>query len=230
MVMGTVFIIRPDLENGIISGKYLWFYISMGVMAIISVFKVFKMRKASFQPSIADYMILLFGIITLSVSYFIHSSEATTKHILLILIILLYFYFKTAFIKHKSSRYLLSLFFLLTGLIEAYWGFRQLHGYSFSYNNRFGLTGSFFNPGPYACYLSVILSCALYYLLRDWNCTSVKFKLRYRLIYLRFGISSLAFAGIASILPSTMSRASWLAGLGGCGYVFIIIHDRKQKI
>ncbi|MDR0538443.1 MAG: hypothetical protein LBH04_10470, partial [Tannerellaceae bacterium] len=110
--MGTVFIVHSDLPYGFISGKYFCFYLSIGIVAITT---VLSMKNARANINIADCLILLFGITTLTVSYFIHSSEATTKHILLSLILLLYFYFKTVFIQHKSARYWLNLFFLLTG-------------------------------------------------------------------------------------------------------------------
>jgi tetratricopeptide (TPR) repeat protein len=227
MALATVFIVRPELGNGIVSGKYFWFYLSMGIIAIVSPVAGLVRRQAMRIRRI-DALILLYGACTLSVSYFLHSSEAITKHVLLILIILLYFYFRMFLSASKSNGYRLMLFFLATGLVEALWGLRQLYGLEHSQHALFRLTGSFFNPGPYACYLAVVLPAAFGYLLRDWNCTQVRFKLRYRSLYLRWGIALLTCAGILSVLPAAMSRSSWLAAIGGCG--FVAFFHWKQKI
>jgi tetratricopeptide (TPR) repeat protein len=236
MVLSTVFVVRPELGNGVVSGKYFWFYLSMGVMAGVTIIQKFKdSRIQKFEDSMiqrfgdsgfknvrtgwGDGLILLYGASTLLVGYFVHSSEATTKQILLLLVILLYFYFKALLRSSKPALYRLVLFFLVTGLVESYWGLRQLYGFDYSQHNRFKLTGSFFNPGPYACYIAVVLPCAFYYLLRHWDCTKVKFRMRYRPVYLRWGIALLTCVGALLVLPASMSRASWLAGLGGCGLV-----------
>ena len=42
------------------------------------------------------------------------------------------------------------------GAVEAVWGLCQLYGFSVSGHSRYALTGSFFNPGPYAGYLAKI--------------------------------------------------------------------------
>jgi tetratricopeptide (TPR) repeat protein len=224
MILGTVFVVRPELGNGVVSGKYFWFYLSMGFVAIIGLFHSSRLQKFKKQGSERldlgiDGMVALFGIMSLSVSYFLHSSEASTKHALLLLVILLYFYFKWFLNTAASHRYWLLLFFLATGLVEALWGLRQLYGFESSQHARFKLTGSFFNPGPYACYIATILPAALWYLLRDWSCTKVRFKIRYLALYLRWGTALLTCTGIALALPAAMSRTSWLAAAGGCGMV-----------
>jgi hypothetical protein len=122
-VLATVFVVRPELGNGVVSGKYFWFYLSTGMIAVLSV--VYGLVcKPAVRFRRMDGLILLYGAGTLSVSYSLHSSEAVTKHILLILIILLYFYFRMFLSASKSNRYLLMLFFLATGLAEALWGLR----------------------------------------------------------------------------------------------------------
>ena len=45
---------------------------------------------------------------------------------------------------------------ILLGGIEAVWGLCQLYGFSASGHFRYALTGSFFNPGPYAGYLAAV--------------------------------------------------------------------------
>ena len=226
LALAAVFVIRPELGNGVVSGKYFWFYLSMGVIAVISVVDGLARRQAIPIKRI-DILILLYGACTLSASYFLHSSEAVTKHILLALIILLYFYFRMFLSAPKSRVYWLILFFLATGLAEAVWGLRQLYGLEHSQHALFRLTGSFFNPGPYACYLAVVMPAAFNYLLRDWGSTQVRFRLRYWRLYLRWTTALLTCVGIVLALPAAMSRSSWLAAIGGCGFVAFFHWKRK---
>lgn len=51
--------------------------------------------------------------------------------------------------------------FITGGIIQAVYGNLQLWGYYPSHHNLFKLTGSFFNPGPYAGFLSVVFPVAL---------------------------------------------------------------------
>lgn len=228
-VLSTTFIVNYNLGNGIVSGKYFWFYLSIGVCAAISTMLIIKnCRIIYFSP--ADYLILLFGMLTLSVSFWMNNSEETTKHTLLVLVLIFYFYSKVTFCLQKSSSYWMVLGLLFAGLIESIWGLRQLYGFDYSQHAQFKLTGSFFNPGPYACYLAVILPVAFYYILRNLACYQIIFKLRYWQVYLRWGISILTFAGSILVLPAAMSRASWLAGIGGCGVVLIFYILQSQKL
>lgn len=52
---------------------------------------------------------------------------------------------------------------ILLGGIEAVWGLCQLYGFSASGHFRYALTGSFFNPGPYAGYLAMVLPICLHH-------------------------------------------------------------------
>ena len=96
ILLSTVFVVNRDLVYGMISGKYFWFYLSMGVLAVWSILAVAKHTK-EIRFNWNDGLIMLFGLIVLPVSYWGNCSDATTRHILLILIIILYFYFKIVF-------------------------------------------------------------------------------------------------------------------------------------
>ncbi|MDR1646093.1 MAG: O-antigen ligase family protein [Tannerellaceae bacterium] len=76
----------------------------------------------------------------------------------------------------------------------------------------------------------MVLPCAFYYILRHLSCISVRFRLRYGLLYVRWGIALLTFTGALLVLPAAMSRASWLAGLGGCGWVGVHYLFRNGKV
>lgn len=228
-ILGTVFIVNSRWGNGMVPEQYFWFYLSMGIYAITSSLTMAK-QAPSVRFSINDGLILLFGILTVFISYRVNYSEVITKHILFVLILFFYFYSKLSLRIHPFIRYGMVLCLLLTGLIESYLGLRQLYGLDDSLHTRFTLTGSFFNPGPYACYLSVILPVAFYYLLRNWNCSQLRFRIRYMSIYVRWGVSALTCIGTILVLPATMSRASWLAGLGGCGMILFFYFLKNKKM
>jgi hypothetical protein len=137
-------------------------------------------------------------------------------------------------------------FIIITGLIEAFWGLRQLYGFTYSQHSLFKLTGSFFNPGPYAGYLAVIFPLALYHAVNnfDLKVNSQEFRIksfRYLSSFLTLGsfiLAALTIISILLVLPAAMSRASWLAVvagslivLAGCYYKHIkdyfTIHKRK---
>ncbi|MDR1408134.1 MAG: O-antigen ligase family protein [Tannerella sp.] len=232
MILGTVFVVRPELGDGIVSGKYFHFYLSMGLVASTCLVCSLTMRKsaglrAAMPCRGTDRMIALFAVSTLSASCLLHSSGAATKHVLLLLVVLLYFYFKWILNVAKPNGSRLLLFFLATGLVESLWGLRQLYGFEYSQHAHFRLTGSFFNPGPYACYLATVMPAALWYLLRGRRCTAVRFRRRYLPLYVRGAMALLTCVGIALVLPATMSRTSWLAAAGGCGMVFCAVFGRQ---
>jgi hypothetical protein len=131
-------------------------------------------------------------------------------------------------VQYNRNIFILILFFISTGLIEAIWGLKQLYGFSPSQHSLFKTTGSFFNPGPYAGYLAMIIPLSFYYLLSDYRIFKSKFQPACIPFYLRWSLSLLSFLGIMSVLPATMSRASWMAGITGC-FVGGLLYFSKTK-
>ena len=117
-VLSTAFVINRGLTNGVVTGKYFWFYLSMGVLAVSSIIAVARNSKV-IRFNGFDGLILVFGLITLAVSYWINGSEAVTAHVLLTLLIVLYFYFRITFQTNQSARFWLPVFLMITGLVEA---------------------------------------------------------------------------------------------------------------
>lgn len=115
---------------------------------------------------------------------------------------------------------------ILFGGVEAIWGLRQLYGFSASDHFRYALTGSFFNPGPYAGYLAMVLPLCLHHFVRfrdwKWLITSLK---------IERAAAGVVGVLILCVLPATMSRSAWVAALIGCGWVMYMHRDsRKWKL
>ena len=110
------------------------------------------------------------------------------------------------------------------GMVETVWGMRQLYGFTASGHSHYALTGSFFNPGPYAGYLAMILPICLYHYLR------VPEKWRYLCKSLKIEKITAAVAGmlILCVLPSTMSRSAWIAAAISCIWVAYMHRDKRK--
>lgn len=110
---------------------------------------------------------------------------------------------------------------LFGGLVEAVWGLRQLYGFSVSGHSRYALTGSFFNPGPYAGYLAMVLPICLhlYWHVRDG-----------KTIFRKMEYAVVVVAGflILCVLPATMSRSAWMAAAISCAWVAYMHRDKEK--
>ncbi len=212
-----------------VSAKYFWFYISIGLATIaITVFSCFFSEfRIRFQFS--DLLPFLFVLVRL-LPFLTVSEAVNTKIILLVLLFVLYIYFRLVLSVVKVSEYVFSLFLILTALVESIWGLRQLYGFIPSQHSFFLLTGSFFNPGPFSGYLAMVTPMAFYYLLSDYKVWNRKFNLQYGLFYLRWLVSAATLIVVLLVLPAAMSRAAWLAALGGCGVVLFLKIKHKLRI
>ena len=224
-IITTTLITSKDLANGNVSGKYFWFYLSIGLVSA-SYLIISFIKKDRIRFGIVDVIILML----LPILLFANLNTNATRLILLILIILLIFYFRVFFYKNKKIVYWLSICYILTGLIECIWGLRQLYGFEQSQHILFLITGSFSNPGPYACYIAVIFPMAFYYALKYHICYKVKFHFRNISIYLLWGMSVLTVVSSILILPAAMSRTAWLAGIGGCGLILFYFFAKSKKV
>ena len=242
LVFFTVFIVNRDLVNGVITGKYFWFYTSIGVLCVVTLLRVNNEELRIKRFSVLDFFVLLFAGSVLFTSLVIHdASQNTTKLTLFALLAVLYFNFRLFFNKgNTKAERSICFFIIIIGLIEAVWGLRQLYGFTPSQHSLYKITGSFFNPGPYAGYLAVVFPLALQYFLEfrirneelgiisddDSEHVGIKrFYKRYS-FFLRTtarwavarvvpSIACVTCIFILLILPASMSRASWLAAAAG---------------
>jgi tetratricopeptide (TPR) repeat protein len=237
LVLYTVFLINHDLGNGIVSGKYFWFYASMALLTFFTIPITIVKRKERFDFVLPDLLLLLFCCAAVGIT-FCQTGRFTTKCLLLVFLLFFYFYLRIFFsYKSKRIRYLLVMFFIFTGLLETIWGLRQLYGFIGSQHTLFKITGSFFNPGPYSGWLAMVFPMALWYAIIGFIKKTPTEKLNFRKInirhifvfikvilptWIKVMISFITALCILSVLPAAMSRASWLAALGGSAFIGII--------
>jgi hypothetical protein len=229
------------LANGVISGKYFWFYVSMTILSVIAIPAVMIKRRERLSFKLPDLFILLFCFAAILITVN-HTGRLTNKCMLLIFVMVFYFYLRM-FLTGKSKLIysLCGLAFVVTGLVEVVWGLMQLYGFTSSQHNLFRTTGSFFNPGPYSGWLAMIFPMALGYVVvtyfnhkRREVTQSSSFITRIS-SFITFNssllvLNSITVLCIILILPAAMSRASWLATLGGCIFIGIIYGLQTGKI
>lgn len=116
------------------------------------------------------------------------------------------------------------------GGYEAILGLMQLWGFTSSRHTLFAVTGTFFNPGPYAGYVVVALSILTAYIYRrhEWYTLSTLKQCRsLRRTYpaCLYILCAVGFYLTIVILPATWSRAAFVA----YGVVLLILFYKRHK-
>ena len=217
-VLLTVFTIDRDLRNGIVMGKYFWFYGSMFFTAIITPV-IYLLNRNRIQITVIDYLVAMLTVSTLLSSILINGNLHTTKIVTFTLLAALYFFFRVLFSQNINSTQIILFALIITALFEAVLGLMQLHGFAYSNHGLFKTTGTFSNPGLYAGYLAIIFPLAVHELIvKNYELRTMSVKSFLRLTFSSQLLTLLVFGSVIAIilvLPATMSRASWLAMAAG---------------
>ncbi len=136
-----------------------------------------------------------------------YRGSANMQFELFLFLCLLYLLFRSAPDKHRWRQWIQKAWVVLAGL-EALYGLMQILGYAQSHHAMFPVTGDFFNPGPYGGYLAIGFPI----LLKQWLDTGFSGSKARK--YWN-GIVYLCGMLIILVLPSTLSRASWIALIAG---------------
>jgi hypothetical protein len=234
-VLCTVFVIDRDYVYSMIAGKYFWFYGSVVLLGVIAI-PVFVIKcRERLRCDISDLLILLFCGATAVITVTNNTGRLTNKCMLLIFLLLLYFYLRIFLSdKNKLIYSLCGVFFVITGLVEAVWGLMQLYGFTASQHNLFKTTGSFFNPGPYSGWLAMVFPMALGYVIFNRKVINHKGREVTQSLFERISKTSVKILGLPTVLctllvlPAALSRASWLAALGGSAFI-VIMYGLQNK-
>ena len=162
LLLVLIILIIPQLDNLELmnhtqSSKAFGFIGATLVYMMIGLFiAVLKQRILSIGITIVDLLLGLYSLMVL-VSYWLHPIDYLQ---MLTFVALILFYLSIRFLDHQF--YILLLFsVVILGLIQAIYGNMQLYGFSPSNHGIFKMTGSFFNPGPYAGFLAAIFAVSL---------------------------------------------------------------------
>jgi O-antigen polymerase len=246
LILLTPFIYSNELYNGVISAKQFWFYGAMALLMLITAIDMlFDRYPLTLQFSNIDLALLVFF------AYYTIRA-ATTPYMPVLhnqrwinwtLCIILYFIIKRVIFIEKIKElkegnqntpffhsFIIN-FLILTGFVQALWGLLQLYGFLPSFNSNFKVTGTFFNPAPYAMLLAVIFPIAVGQIIKNKKLriknipktngsifSYAEYPIQFLIVNTSFFIYYLSFATVITILlvlPATMIRAAWLTAFVG---------------
>ncbi len=163
LVIVIVYLIVPSitvesLMNGTQSGKTFIFLYLMMILGAFILLQVFIFNKTKyFRISLLDVFLIVWCLYSILNGYL--------KDIPLSLRLFEFYGLIILYIGLRQIRrnYFIWLYvaLILGGAIQAVYGNLQLWGYYPSHHGLFKMTGSFFNPGPYAGYLAAVFPIAL---------------------------------------------------------------------
>lgn len=112
---------------------------------------------------------------------------------------------------------------LCWGIAEALYGCIQLYGLTASNHTLYRLTGSFQNPGPFAGFLATLLPISLWNVVqhKTTSCLTQRISI---------WLSGICLFLCVSLLPASMSRASWLAAGTGTAVVLASRYRLTSRI
>lgn len=214
LILATPFAVSSELQNGVVTAKYFWFYFATLMFAGSSLF-IIILKNIAFRVTRIDLAVLLFGVYT-AFQFFVSHSPAIMQQSMLVLLLIAYFNFRLLFSAFHGSVKHVALLTAIIGGVEALWGLGQVFGYLESYHSRFGITGSFFNPGPYSGFLAMIFPLVVALWRNDY-----RGKVERPVVgAIRLYVLTLIAGSILMILPGGMSRTAWIAALLGCAVLF----------
>lgn len=221
-----IFLILPqiniqDYVLSTITSKLIYFlYSCIVLLAFYSFSIVWNQKKQYFFSKLDLTLFILLSYITIN-RYFIQSHYGfSIRYVELLGLSFLYIVLRRVELKNYTW---LLLSIVVSGIIQSIYGVLQLLGYYASNHLGFKMTGSFFNPGPYAGFLVSVWAVNLgMYLFKENITAQVQSQIKdkdsfyYKCVKYTFEyIPVLGLISIAIVLPALQSRASWIAAIVG---------------
>lgn len=218
LLLCSVFANSNLLENGFVMGKIFWIQSILFILQVVTIISLLFKKDHKYVCFTWNDVFLVGVMAWCMITYSWTLNPEPEKLLLGGQLVVLWFTLRYVFNQYPVLCGYFLLVLLGTGLIEAIWGFRQLHGWAYSNHSLFRLTGTFFNPGPYSGYLAVILPIALGVLLKQ--------SARNILYY----FAAACIIAILVVLPAGMSRSAWIAAAGSCAWVYAMYRLDWERI
>ncbi len=197
----TACVVDRSLWRGVITTKYFYFTamlcLAVPLTGYLAVYHKYRFPLIRY----ADLAVALFAVY--AIFHRLVVGGGNQMHWWLFLLMIPFYAVVRFLTERRDGIHVLTVAILLIVLAETLWGIMQLAGFLPSYHTAFPVTGSFFNPAPYAGLVAVGIPLAL-----------GQFFIR--------GISrgermlgGMVLAASLLVLPFTGSRAAWLAALAG---------------
>lgn len=220
LIIGTVFVVTDSLpdETETIAGKRYWFAGALS-LAFFCFIPVVRRTGPFFKLTVTDLLFTLFALYYLTYTFFVPPVSAGRFRFGVALFVC-WFYFRLFTAAYGNRK--LIFFVVAAGLIEAVWGIGQYSGWLPAYHRWFGISGSFFNPGPYAGFLAILFPLVLAPAIKNRNVTerwcsgerkSLTQEERKNAVT---GLGASLIAGLLTIaLTMAESRTAWIAATAG---------------
>ena len=202
-----------------ITSKFIYFIYGILSLCGIYTFNIVFSKEITFFFSKIDITLFVLVLYISFNRYFIQSYYGfSIRYLELLGLSFLYVVLRSIDVKNY---FWLILAVILSGITQVLYGNLQLLGYYPSNHSGFKMTGSFFNPGPYAGFLVSVWTVALgMYLFKEDIIKQIQQKqknnspflnevIKYTFEY----IPLLGIISIAIVLPALQSRASWIAAV-----------------
>lgn len=212
--------------------RILYYVGFLGLTVVIGSFLVRpRIRLGAIDASVAAITVLT--LVSASVNGDIAANYSLFEALpyLLIYVICRSFFSST----HKRGEIAAETILFLFTVFEAFTGLRQIYGFAPSNHGLFSVTGTFFNPGPYAGFLAMGMTAAFGFVLRyGRSAVSIVSARRYTAGTVIFRLVPFVSACIALllsviVLPATESRAAWLAAIAGAAVALVSV-PRCRKV
>lgn len=198
MVITIPSAIFTELQNGTVTGKSIIFVCFMCSLVFLTALRNLMVRQP-YSVNIIDLLLGLFVLIIFVRRELMPGVEgSSTRWVELLGLAAAYTVLRA--LHDEKAIYLIGLFIVAGGILQVIVGLLQLSGMMHSNNQMEGITGSFFNSGPYAGFLAITASISLF--LRKHNIFNHK---AIKLILI------LNIVGVVLLLPALRSRAAILA-------------------
>ncbi len=204
---------------------------SLLALCSCAVLSLLMFKHRSLRLHGLDLLMILWGLYMVVNYYFISTVASHTQAIKIVLMFCLYFLMRVLFSCSKRSQSILFVLVVLCGFYESTLGLFQLLGWSPSPHSLFKLSGSFFNPGPYAGFLVTILSITTAYALKynhrffESIGKGVKHFIQTPRLLLHLLVALFLFTAVL-VLPATWSRAAFTA----YGVVLALMFLRRKSL
>lgn len=226
-----------------------FFVFSFGILIVSAVFALsafFGNQPKKIKITPIDIGLILFIVYTFSHLIFFEDVKFATQYWELTGLVILYVIIRNV---NPNNYTFFFVTLLIAAIVQAIYGNLQLYGFFPSHHNLFKMTGSFFNPGPYAGYLVSGLPVAVcFYLFRN-NLKSfhladskqheqqkpqepqtTNHKQETSLIHavLYEYIPLIVIITVLLVLPASKSRAAWLGAIVAVGYLLFLRYSIKD--
>jgi len=215
-----------DYAQPTITSKFVIFQYIVILLTILSFVEILSSKKRIFLLSKIDFLLVILAVYIIINRYFIQSHYGfSIRFMELFGLSVFYFCLRLHSFKHF---FWLLLCIVISGIIQALHGCFQLLGFLSSNHSGFKITGSFFNPGPYAGFLVAVWIIALgMYLFHEKIVSQLQtqegksslFAEHYSTCIFLY-IPLVALWSISMLLCVLQSRASWITALV-CGAILM---------